>query len=1081
MARQVEKDRQLLEFVLASKHNYHNVGERHAVLEDCAGLTVVISHQSTPDDTVGELKFRTIEGKLEDAQDLPVIRENQCPILGTLGVIKLLSGWFVILITEQSTIGKINGSEVFLVTKTALRRIPRHVELSEEEKVLQRSIITSLAGMLDASGFYYSKTYDLTHSVQRQVAFTEEQKAQHAWMRADERFFWNKHISQPFVDAGLHALVTPVVDGFICIESSTLSTNHFTYALISRRECLRTGTRFNTRGADPAGNVANFVESEQIVEYNGNLASWVETRGSIPVLWEQPVKGLKPKPVVTVSPFTRTAYRRHIEKQLRLYGDQILLNLIDMKGNEQAVGEAYETVVRLFANPNVKYVAFDFHEECKNNNYASLARLVESLQSDMRALGFSLVDRNGQILLCQKGNVRTNCIDCLDRTNVVQSQLARFMLFQQLTTLGIIPADDDLNNHPQFIEMLNFTWTDNADTMSKRYTGVGALKTDFTRTGKRSARGAMADGVKSAQRLYQSAFNDETKQSSIELFLGHLTVDLRRKFMSIPDEGVQRFRACKKSNWEDKGKHIVIELCRDKGTYVQFSSEDCSVRTSRIQDVVQVVRSTVLYTAVNLLFSTSAQSKKLIFPSVEEREKFLVVLESIRNQQVIPVPAAPSAVASGSLIDHPPASPAAVPTPSGAAAVPEKPAKAAGENLTCFIGSCNMGVSLFEEPPSLENVMPPDRDMYVLGVQNCAYSTPKGFYFSSLAHWSFCIQKYLGLDYEVVAVSSLSTLTLLVMVHKKHVFKVSNIDFTYAIMMQPKPVAGVESSPGKGFGGFFKALTSEVKKGLSSPDVTGKRASTRTPAPNVETPDTVGIAVSMMVSDTSTCFINLRHSANPWRLQDFDIANQFDHVFCFGDVNMDTVDSRWVQLVFNPQFGSAYWRNLLDVSISNVMAAPDMSPASPLPLRLSFVLSTTFPQEPYSEKRVIIQLFDLQATNLTLGDTTARSMRALNPYLIVHSPFLRESVRTAVKRKTWNPAWSEVLMLKPIGSPSYLYKKHIMLEIKDAEEGYLLGVGVVGLRSVFEHANTVMEFSSRLSIFDETRGTVKGKISLRIE
>lgn len=72
-------------------------------------------------------------------------------------------------------------------------------------------------------------------------------------------------------------------------------------------------------------------------------------------------------------------------------------------------------------------------------------------------------------------------------------------------------------------------------------------------------------------------------------------------------------------------------------------------------------------------------------------------------------------------------------------------------------------------------------------------------------------------------------------------------------------------------------------------------------------------------------------------------------------------------------------------------------------------------------------------------------------------------------------------MLQPIGSPSYLYKKHLMLEIKDAEEGYLLGVGVVGLKSVFENANAVMEFSSRLSIFDESRGSLTGKISVRIE
>jgi len=35
--------------------------------------------------------------------------------------------------------------------------------------------------------------------------------------------------------------------------------------LISRRSTYRSGTRFNHRGADHEGNVANFVETENII------------------------------------------------------------------------------------------------------------------------------------------------------------------------------------------------------------------------------------------------------------------------------------------------------------------------------------------------------------------------------------------------------------------------------------------------------------------------------------------------------------------------------------------------------------------------------------------------------------------------------------------------------------------------------------------------------------------------------------------------------------------------------------------------------------------------------------------------
>lgn len=38
-------------------------------------------------------------------------------------------------------------------------------------------------------------------------------------------------------------------------------------------------------------------------------------------------------------------------------------------------------------------------------------------------------------------------------------------------------------------------WTNNADVISILYTGTPALKTDFTRTGKRTKKGALNDGV----------------------------------------------------------------------------------------------------------------------------------------------------------------------------------------------------------------------------------------------------------------------------------------------------------------------------------------------------------------------------------------------------------------------------------------------------------------------------------------------------------------------------------------------------------------------------------------------------------
>ena len=44
-----------------------------------------------------------------------------------------------------------------------------------------------------------------------------------------------------------------------------------------------------------------------------------------------------------------------------------------------------------------------------------------------------MMQKDGTVLSQQDGIFRTNCIDCLDRTNVVQSLIAKEVLQSQLT------------------------------------------------------------------------------------------------------------------------------------------------------------------------------------------------------------------------------------------------------------------------------------------------------------------------------------------------------------------------------------------------------------------------------------------------------------------------------------------------------------------------------------------------------------------------------------------------------------------------------------------------------------------------
>ena len=55
------------------------------------------------------------------------------------------------------------------------------------------------------------------------------------------------------------------------------------------------------------------------------------------------------------------------------------------------------------------------------------------------------MDRHG-VVCQQEGVFRVNCMDCLDRTNVVQTAIARVVIENQLTKLGVVPPDISLPN-----------------------------------------------------------------------------------------------------------------------------------------------------------------------------------------------------------------------------------------------------------------------------------------------------------------------------------------------------------------------------------------------------------------------------------------------------------------------------------------------------------------------------------------------------------------------------------------------------------------------------------------------------------
>jgi len=330
--------------------------------------------------------------------------------------------------------------------------------------------------------------------------------------------------------------------------------------IISRLSCRRAGTRFNSRGIDDDGNVANFVESETIywspssngsalIEHNekpaGICFSYAQIRGSVPVFWEQApglIPGQQKITITRSAEGTQPAFNKHFEELEQNYGAVHVVNLLsELKPGEAELTNLYRYGVRHSSlnNPDMRdskdhqllrETEFDFHAETKGPNGYEAASMIRRL-IETSADGFayylseevedSAEEMNGKsqrrtvVVLQQEGAFRTNCLDCLDRTNLIQTIISQMAIESFLAHRGERAASDFWMKHSTL-------WADNGDALSRIYAGTGALKSSFTRHGKMSLAGAIADARKSATRLYINNFADKGRQNTIDVLLGRL-------------------------------------------------------------------------------------------------------------------------------------------------------------------------------------------------------------------------------------------------------------------------------------------------------------------------------------------------------------------------------------------------------------------------------------------------------------------------------------------------------------------------------------------------------------------------------
>uniref|UniRef100_A0A8B9GKC6 Synaptojanin-2 n=1 Tax=Amazona collaria TaxID=241587 RepID=A0A8B9GKC6_9PSIT len=423
---------------------------------------------------------------------------------GCLGELQLKCGnarlHFLVLVTGCTSVGKILDAEVYKITATDF--CPLQEETKEEERV------TALKKILNSGMFYFSwpnagSNFDLTVRAQKQGDNHYE---------SGNSFFWNQLLHVPFKHYQVNCSdwLLKVMCGVVDIRTVYASHKKAKACLISRISCERAGVRFHIRGVNDDGHVSNFIETEQTIYLDDDVSSFVQIRGSVPLFWEQ--LGLQVgshhlrlnRGLEANAP----AFDRHMMLLKEQYGKQVIVNLLGSRGGEEVLNRAFKKLLWASSHAaDTPMINFDY-KFAKGGKTEKLENLLRpQLKLHWEDFGTFTKGENVSPRL-QTGTFRMNCLDCLDRTNSVQSFIALEILLAQLESLGL----NSKSVIERFVESYKLMWTLNGHNLSRVSTGSRALEA-------KNKVGKLKDGARSVSRTIQSNFSDAVKQEAIKLLL----------------------------------------------------------------------------------------------------------------------------------------------------------------------------------------------------------------------------------------------------------------------------------------------------------------------------------------------------------------------------------------------------------------------------------------------------------------------------------------------------------------------------------------------------------------------------------
>lgn len=479
----------------------------------------------------------------------------KCSAWALLGFIRFTGAYYMLLVTKRSQVAVVGGHYVYQVDGTELISLTTSssTRLKPEKNHEEARYIAILNNLDLTRSFYFSYSYDITrtlqHNICRERKTFQDGRARQPVQDYNTMFIWNNHLLDPALSTLKKPWewCLPIIHGYVDQAKISVYGRHVYIAIIARRSRFFAGARFLKRGANDLGYVANDVETEQIVSEvaltsfhsagpnlhaNPLYTSYVQHRGSIPLYWTQENSGVSPKPDIElnlVDPFYSAA-ALHFDNLFERYGTPVyVVNLVKSRERtprESKLLKEYTNAIKylnqfLPEDKKIIYKPFDMSRASKSRDQDVIAMLEDIAGDIVPRTGIfkNGYDVNSGLRL-QNGIARTNCIDCLDRTNAAQFVIGKRALGHQLHALGIIEGTTvEYDTHA--VNLFTTMWHDHGDTIAIQYGGSHLVNTMATYRKINQWSSHSRDMVESFKRYYNNSFLDAQRQEAYNLFLGN--------------------------------------------------------------------------------------------------------------------------------------------------------------------------------------------------------------------------------------------------------------------------------------------------------------------------------------------------------------------------------------------------------------------------------------------------------------------------------------------------------------------------------------------------------------------------------